>query len=103
MSSAKSQLSVMFDDSLYSYRLRGKVVLKGRRPVGSTDDYDTDSDAADDDMTDLQSVRTERTSVTVSTCFVAKSLRSGLALLTSNLITSIILGEDTKVREQDSI
>ncbi|KAL7530302.1 hypothetical protein ACHAXR_008263 [Thalassiosira sp. AJA248-18] len=48
-------------------QLRGKVVLKGRRPVGATDDYDTDSDAADDDMTDLQSVRTEKTSVTGKT------------------------------------
>ena len=40
------------------------VVLKGRRPVGATDDYDTDDDAANDDMTDQQSVVTARTSVT---------------------------------------
>jgi len=46
-----------------SSRLRGKVVLKGRRPVGSADDYDTD-DEADDDMTELQSIWTEKTSVT---------------------------------------
>jgi hypothetical protein len=43
------------------------VVLKGRRPSGATDDYDTDDDAAADDMTEQQSVRTERTSSTVST------------------------------------
>ena len=53
-------------------RLRGKVVLKGRRPLGATDDYDTDSDAADDDMTELRSVRTEKTSLTsVSTSAIA--------------------------------
>ena len=39
------------------------VVLKGRRPIGATDDYDTDDDAAADDMTDQQSVRTDKTSV----------------------------------------
>ena len=44
-------------------RLRGKVVLKGRRPVGTADDYDTDDDA-DDDMTELQSIWTEKTSAT---------------------------------------
>ncbi len=42
------------------------VVLKGRRPEGATDDYDTDDDAAADDMTDQQSIRTERSSNTVS-------------------------------------
>jgi len=42
-------------------QLRGKVVLKGRRPVGATDDYDTDSDAAEDDMTEMQSVWTSST------------------------------------------
>jgi len=47
-------------------RLRGKVVLKGRRPVGATDDYDTDSDEADDDLTELQSIWSEKTTVTVS-------------------------------------
>ena len=40
------------------------VVLKGRRPLGATDDYDTDDDAANDDMTDLQSVVTAKTSAT---------------------------------------
>ena len=55
-------------------QLRGKVVLKGRRPVGANDDYDTDDDAADDDMTDLQSIRTERTSVTVSVKYELCSL-----------------------------
>ena len=46
-------------------QLRGKVVLKGRRPMtGATDDYDTDDDAADDDLTELQSVRTEKVTVT---------------------------------------
>jgi len=44
-------------------QLRGMVVLKGRRPIGTTDDYDTDSDAAEDDMTEIQSVWTEKTSV----------------------------------------
>ncbi len=39
------------------------VVLKGRRPIGATDDYDTDDDAAADDLTDQQSVRTDKTSV----------------------------------------
>ena len=39
------------------------VVLKGRRPIDATDDYDTDDDAAADDMTDQQSVRTDKTSV----------------------------------------
>ena len=48
---------------LFPSRLRGKVVLKGRRPVGTADDYDTDDDA-DDDMTELQSIWTEKTSVT---------------------------------------
>lgn len=48
---------------LFHFRLRGKVVLKGRRPVGATDDYDTDDDAADDDMTELQSIWTEKTSI----------------------------------------
>ncbi|KAL7432550.1 hypothetical protein ACHAXM_003822 [Skeletonema potamos] len=48
-------------------QLRGKVVLKGRRPTGATDDYDTDDDAADDDLAELQSVRTEKTSVTGNT------------------------------------
>ena len=49
-------------------RLRGKVVLKGRRPAGATDDYDTDNDASDDDdMTEIQSVWTEKSSVNVST------------------------------------
>eukprot|EP00956_Cyclotella_meneghiniana_P024487 scaffold49232_cov103-Cyclotella_meneghiniana.AAC.3 len=43
--------------------LRGMVVLKGRRPVDATDDYDTDDDAANDDMTDQQSVVTMKTSV----------------------------------------
>ncbi len=53
---------------LHTYhRLRGKVVLKGRRPVEATDDYDTDSDEADDDLTELQSIWTEKTNVTVST------------------------------------
>lgn len=42
------------------------VVLKGRRPSGATDDYDTDDDAAADDMTEQQSLRTERTVETVS-------------------------------------
>ena len=65
LTSAKSHFSVVF---YFHFRLRGKVVLKGRRPVGSTDDYDTDSDAADDDMTELQSVRTEKTTVSVSSC-----------------------------------
>ncbi|ACI64642.1 phospholipase C, partial [Thalassiosira pseudonana CCMP1335] len=36
-------------------QLRGMVVLKGRRPSGATDDYDTDDDAAADDMTEQQS------------------------------------------------
>ena len=44
-------------------------MLKGRRPVGATDDYDTDDDAAADDMTDLQSVRTEKTSLASSVSF----------------------------------
>jgi len=48
---------------LFHFRLRGKVVLKGRRPVGATEDYDTDDAAADDDMTELQSIWTEKTSV----------------------------------------
>jgi hypothetical protein len=46
-------------------RLRGKVLLKGRRIVGASDDYDYDSDA-DDDMTELQSVWTEKTAISVS-------------------------------------
>ncbi|KAL7550066.1 hypothetical protein ACHAWF_013301, partial [Thalassiosira exigua] len=44
-------------------KLRGKVVLKGRRPEGAADDYDTDSDAADDDtevQSIAQSVRSEK-------------------------------------------
>lgn len=50
-------------------QLRGKVVLKGRRPTtGAFDDYDTDDDAADDDdLTEMQSVRTEKTSVAGNT------------------------------------
>eukprot|EP00584_Thalassiosira_punctigera_P014181 CAMPEP_0172562424 /NCGR_PEP_ID=MMETSP1067-20121228/96786_1 /TAXON_ID=265564 ORGANISM="Thalassiosira punctigera, Strain Tpunct2005C2" /NCGR_SAMPLE_ID=MMETSP1067 /ASSEMBLY_ACC=CAM_ASM_000444 /LENGTH=821 /DNA_ID=CAMNT_0013352637 /DNA_START=144 /DNA_END=2606 /DNA_ORIENTATION=- len=71
-----SQLKSILGDKLYipeesslngplpsPHQLRGKVVLKGRRPVGATDDYDTDSDAAEDDMTDVQSVWTEKSSV----------------------------------------
>ncbi len=46
--------------------LRGKVLLKGRRIVGATDDYDSDSDEADDESTELQSFWSERTSATVS-------------------------------------
>jgi hypothetical protein len=46
------------------------VVLKGRRPVGATDDYDTDDDAANDDMTDQQSVVT---AVTVKTSVTSLS------------------------------
>lgn len=45
-------------------QLRGKVVLKGRRPVGAADDYDSGSESPDDDMTELQSVWTDKTSVT---------------------------------------
>jgi len=44
-------------------QLRGKVVLKGRRPVGAADDYDSGSESIDDDMTDLQSIWTEKTSI----------------------------------------
>ncbi len=33
----------------------------------ATDDYDTDSDEADDDLTELQSIWTEKTTATVST------------------------------------
>ena len=66
-------------------QLRGKVVLKGRRPVGANDDYDTDDDAADDDMTDLQSIRTERTSVTVSAQLKCVSLFAYHLALSSHL------------------
>lgn len=34
--------------------------------MGATDDYDTDSDEADDDLTELQSIWSEKTTVTVS-------------------------------------
>jgi hypothetical protein len=34
--------------------------------VGAADDYDTDSDEADDDLTELQSNWTEKTTLTVS-------------------------------------
>lgn len=34
--------------------------------MGATDDYDTDNDADDDEMTELQSVWTEKTTVTGS-------------------------------------
>jgi hypothetical protein len=55
-------------------QLRGRVVLKGRRQdTGTNDDYDTDDDAADDDLTEMQSVRTEKTSVTGNS---KKSLKS---------------------------
>ena len=40
-------------------------MLKGRRAVGASDDYDYDSDM-DDDMTELQSVWTEKTAISVS-------------------------------------
>lgn len=53
-------------------QLRGKVVLKGRRPVGAIDEYDTDSDAADDDMTDIQSVWTEKSTVSGKTPKIVK-------------------------------
>jgi phosphatidylinositol phospholipase C delta len=57
-------------------QLRGKIVLKGRRPsTGLTDDYDTDDDAADDDLTEMQSVRTEKTSVTGNTKKAQKSVK----------------------------
>ncbi|KAL7443966.1 hypothetical protein ACHAXH_009876 [Discostella pseudostelligera] len=46
--------------------LRGKVLLKGRRTVGASDDYEYDSDA-DDDLTELQSVWTDKTTVTGKT------------------------------------
>jgi len=75
-----SQLKSILGDQLYlpdeaslkeplpsPIQLRGKVVLKGRRPVGATDDYDTDSDATDDDMTEIQSVWTEKSSVSKKT------------------------------------
>lgn len=42
-------------------QLRGKVVLKGRRPDGAGDDYDTEEEAADDDqLTDIMSVKTDK-------------------------------------------
>lgn len=62
-----------FNTSIYARQLiaaqyislRGKVLLKGRRTVGASDDYEYDSDA-DDDLTELQSVWTDKTTVTVS-------------------------------------
>lgn len=60
------QLTISTHYHQLQFRLRGKVVLKGRRPVGATDDYDTDNDADDDEMTELQSVWTEKTTVTGS-------------------------------------
>ena len=47
-------------------RLRGKVLLKGRRPVGAIDEYDTDGDETDDDLSELQSIWTEKTPVMAS-------------------------------------
>ena len=61
-------------------RLRGMVVLKGRRPVGATDDYDTDDDAANDDMTDQQSVVTA-TTVKTSMTSLSSSVSSPYVLL----------------------
>jgi hypothetical protein len=46
--------------------LRGKVLLKGRRIVEATDDDDSDCDEADDELTELQSNWTEKTTATVS-------------------------------------
>ena len=63
LSNCSSTISVRLSNPL-SLRLRGMVVLKGRRPVDATDDYDTDDDAANDDIADLQSVVTARTSAT---------------------------------------
>lgn len=63
LSNCSSTISARLSHPL-SLRLRGMVVLKGRRPVDATDDYDTDDDAANDDIADLQSVVTARTSAT---------------------------------------
>jgi hypothetical protein len=56
------------------------VVLKGRRPVGATDDYDTDDDAANDDMTDQQSVVTA-TTVKTSMTSLSSSVSSPYVFL----------------------
>lgn len=51
----------------WPFRLRGKVVLKGRRPDGAGDDYDTEEEAADDDqLTDIMSVKTDKATPSVS-------------------------------------
>lgn len=60
------------------FRMRGLVVLKGRRPEGATDDYDTDDDAANDDMTDQQSVVSAVT-VRTSTTSISSSVSSELS------------------------
>mmetsp|Transcript_2537 Transcript_2537/g.5411 ORF Transcript_2537/g.5411 Transcript_2537/m.5411 type:complete len:881 (-) Transcript_2537:42-2684(-) len=80
-----SQLKSILGDQLYvpqesslkgplpsPLQLRGKVVLKGRRPVGAADENDSDGDSADDDMTELQSVWTDKTSVSRKTPLAVK-------------------------------
>lgn len=78
-----------------SVRLRGKVVLKGRRPVGATDDYDTDSDAADDDMTEMQSIWTEKTEKT------SLASKNPKAVTVAPELAKLTLFHGTKVKTWD--
>lgn len=83
--------------TLHAFRLRGMVVLKGRRPEGATDDYDTDDDAANDDMTDQQSVVTAVT-VKTSVASISSSVSSGRPCVT--LLVHLAYIDDSIYREE---
>ncbi|KAL3772145.1 hypothetical protein ACHAWO_004162 [Cyclotella atomus] len=80
--------------------LRGMVVLKGRRPVGATDDYDTDDDAANDDMTDQQSVVTA-TTVKTSMTSLSSSRRVSTSVKIAPELAKLTLFHGTKFRSWD--